>query len=203
MPEKERNPARPVKIGITGPPAAGKSTVLKLFQEAGFPTFSADAVVRELSRPCRPGYHQLCARFGSRFLRADGALDRRALLRALLEEPPVKRALEEIFHPLVKERLLAWFREHGGAPLLAAEIPLLYQAGWADLFDEIIFVTCPREALEARLLERLQEPVLARQLLQCYCIQPQGTRIINNLDFRETRRQIDNLIQALLAQRVS
>jgi len=172
--------SKPLKIAVTGPPASGKSTVLKIFAEMGFPTFSADAVVHELSRPCQPGYHEVVARLGRRFLRPDGTLDRRALLEAMLEEPEVKGTLEAIFHPLVKERLEDWFRKHEREPLLVAEIPLLYQAGWDDLFDLVIFVNAPQDLLLKRLEERLKEGHLAQRLLASYQVGPAGDLVLDS-----------------------
>ncbi len=165
MPSEKK---RPVKIAVTGPPAAGKSTILALLQDLGVPTFSADAVVKELSKPCREGYHLFCQRFGRGFLTASGELDRRLILEAMLADPQFKKTLEEIFHPLVKKELFRWFQREKGQEVLAAEIPLLYQAGWADFFDQVIWVDCPEELLLARLEKRLGRKDLARKLLEQY-----------------------------------
>lgn len=159
---------RPLKIVLTGLPAAGKSTFLRAFEELGCPTFSADEVVRSLSRPCQKGYHRLLACFGEEILTAAGELDRRKILQRMLKDASFKEKLEEILHPLVKAELLSWFEKNREASFLVAEIPLLFQAGWEDLFDLVIFLTCPRETLLARLRERLGDEKLARALLESY-----------------------------------
>ncbi len=159
---------KPLKIGLTGPPAAGKSTILKAFEDLGFPVFSADEVVRRLSRPCKEGYHRLVKAFGEEILSASGELNRHLILRKMLEDSGFKRKLEDLLHPLVKKELLSWLESEGDAPLKVAEIPLLFQAGWEGIFDMIIFVSCPREILLKRLKDRLGDEHLAQALLRTY-----------------------------------
>ena len=159
---------RPVKVALTGPPAAGKSTVLSLLSSAGVPVFSADEEVKRLSLPCKAGYHEVCRRFGLRFLDEEGRLNRPLMLREMLEDEALKKALEEIFHPLVRRALEAWFEKHRERRLLAAEIPLLYQVGWEPLFDLVIWVDTPREVVTRRLTHRLKDPLLAERLLMAY-----------------------------------
>ncbi len=191
MRKKGKGKKAPFRLALTGPPASGKTTVLKIFQQKGVPVFSADEVVHKLSCPCQPGYHQVLRRLGETFLQKDGALDRRLLLSAMLKDPKIKAVLEGIFHPLVKERLLDWFERHSTAPLLVAEIPLLYQAGWEDLFEEVLFVTSPSSILKERLTQRLGDPLLAEALLKGYSVTPKKALILNNLDLSKTRAYVN------------
>ncbi|WP_456371254.1 dephospho-CoA kinase [Thermodesulfatator atlanticus] len=159
---------KPLKIAVTGPPAAGKSTILRMFAEEGVPVFSADEEVHKLSRPCQKGFHQIIAKFGEEFLTPGGELDRKRLLKAMLKDKKFKKALEGIFHPLVKDRLIKWVNENQGSSRLIAEIPLLYQAGWEVFFDKVIWVTAPEDVLIGRLTQRLGDVSLARALITRY-----------------------------------
>ncbi|WP_022853057.1 dephospho-CoA kinase [Thermodesulfatator atlanticus] len=159
---------KPLKIAVTGPPAAGKSTILRMFAEEGVPVFSADEEVHKLSRPCQKGFHQIIAKFGEEFLTPGGELDRKRLLKAMLKDKKLKKALEGIFHPLVKDRLIKWVNENQGSSRLIAEIPLLYQAGWEVFFDKVIWVTAPEDVLIGRLTQRLGDVSLARALITRY-----------------------------------
>ena len=170
--------AKSLKIAITGPPAAGKSTIARFLAQKGIPVFSADEEVHRLSRPCQPGYHAVLKRLGDKFLQEGGELDRKALLKEMLFNPEIKGLLEEIFHPLVKERLNEWFQRHGQAPVLVAEIPLLYQAGWEDLFDRVVFVTLEERRLKERLLKRLKDPLLVEKLLSLYQARPRPQDLV-------------------------
>ncbi|AEH45726.1 dephospho-CoA kinase [Thermodesulfatator indicus DSM 15286] len=160
--------SNPIKIAITGPPAAGKTTVLSIFAQKGVPVFSADEEVKRLSQPCKPGFHLVVKKLGKDFLTKEGQLNRRKLLHAMLADPKTKKTLEEIFHPLVKKSLLDWFEKNKDKPLLVAEIPLLYQGSWEKIFDRVIWVTVPQEVLLERLSKRLKDERLAKDLLRCY-----------------------------------
>ncbi len=159
---------KPLKIALTGPPAAGKSTLLKVFHMLGYPTFSADVVVKRLSRPCQKGYHRLVQNFGKEILAPSGELDRQKIMEKMLEDQSFKKKLENILHPLVKEELLCWFEKEKDSPALVAEIPLLFQVGWDELFDLVIFLSCPRKILLERLRKRLKNDKLALALLENY-----------------------------------
>ncbi len=189
-----------LRIAITGPPAAGKSTVLKLLKELGVPTFSADEEVHRLSWPCQPGYHQILKRLGARFLKPNGELDRRALLKAMLKDPKIKNTLEDIYHPLVKERLFSWFEKHQNEEIIAAEIPLLYQAGWDKFFDKVIFVKCSPQILEKRLVKRLQDKELCQKLLASYQVSPRKKDYL--IDSSQTIEEIRKKLLDLIKDRI-
>jgi dephospho-CoA kinase len=156
----------PFKIAVTGGPATGKSTVLKRLARKGLPTFSADEVVRELTRPGTTLCSRIKETFGEAYFLPGGELDRRALLRLIVSDSKSRELLEEIIHPVVKKRLLAFFEAHQEAPVVAAEIPLLYEVGWEGLFDLVMVVYVPEEVQKRRLLERLGDPHLVEAFLQ-------------------------------------
>ncbi|HZS86126.1 MAG TPA: dephospho-CoA kinase, partial [Chloroflexota bacterium] len=67
-------------IGITGPIAAGKSTVDAMLRELGAdPVIDADAVVHDLYASSTALQEAIAAAFGPEVRRADGGIDRRAL----------------------------------------------------------------------------------------------------------------------------
>lgn len=137
------------RVGLTGMPGSGKSTLLRLISERGVPTFSADAAVAELYAPGGDGAVLLSRRFGERFIvqegRAQGGVDKRALFQAMLENPALRREVEEIVHPLVRHRMELFFQEHRRARLAVAEIPLLVEAGWEQGkgFDVVVGIMAP------------------------------------------------------------
>ncbi|WP_168720263.1 dephospho-CoA kinase [Thermosulfurimonas marina] len=154
------------KVGITGGAATGKSTLLKILSELGYPVFSADEVVRRLLAPQGRAFSQvktLCPWA----LSPEGTLDRRKILERMVRDESLRRKLEALLHPLVREELLAFFKEaeSKGASWAFAEIPLLFEAGWEGLFDEIWVVTCKEDLQRSRLRERVGEE-LAEALLR-------------------------------------
>ena len=152
------------RIAITGGPATGKTTVLSILRELGYPTFSADEVVRRLTAPGGP-VHRRLQELCPWAVGPGRTLDRRRMLKRLIEDRKFRKTLEELLHPRVKEELLAFFKTHSGKELLFAEVPLLFEVGWEELFDEIWVVACGEETQRVRLGQRLSDPRLVEGLL--------------------------------------
>jgi dephospho-CoA kinase len=148
-----------IKIALTGSIGMGKSTVAKMFGDAGVPVFDADAVVRQLQGPGGA----LVERIGELFPGTVryGTLDRECLAHIVLADPAKLKALEGIVHPAVRDWRQAFIDKNAGAPALIFEIPLLFETGGDKDFDRIIVVSAPAEVQRARVLRR-QGMTLAR-----------------------------------------
>ena len=82
----------------------------------------------------------------------------------------------------LKTMLEEYRRKH--VPVVVVEAPLLFEAGWADMMDEIWVATAPREVLYRRLSRKWglsYEEVLARVRMQTPVSRQvkQATRVIN------------------------
>ena len=141
-----------MRIALTGSIGMGKSTVAKMFERAGVPVFDADAVVRQLQSPGGG----LVEKIGELFPGTvrSGTLDRDCLAQIVLSDPKKLSALEAIVHPAVREAREAFVREHGQAPALIFEIPLLFETGGESDFDKVIVVSAPAEVQRTRVLAR-------------------------------------------------
>lgn len=142
-------------IAITGGLATGKSTVLSIISEMNFPTISCDEIVKDLyARPdIRHYLRELC---GEGILNEKGEVDRRKLLSVILSDEGLKKRLEEFIHPLVWKEIQRFSSEKwktSSGPVFV-EVPLLFEAGWEDKFDEIWVVTCSEETQKERLLKK-------------------------------------------------
>jgi len=99
-------------IGLTGNIACGKSTVLGMLRTHGAQVVDADRTTYELQQPGQPVYRRIVADFGSDILVApDGPIDRRKLGAIVFSDPAALRRLEQIVHPAVHERILAWLAD--------------------------------------------------------------------------------------------
>lgn len=147
---------RPLLVGVTGGIATGKSTVLRLLKELGSYTIDADALAHEALAPGNPCTAQVARVFGPEYLRPDGSVDRRALGRRVFKDPAARQQLEAIVHPWVLQRLDQEVEEarRRGARVVAAEIPLLFEAGLAGRVDVVVVVACSPESQRARLQAR-------------------------------------------------
>jgi dephospho-CoA kinase len=159
-PGRVSSAATPVPcIGLTGGIGAGKSAALAAFRTRGAATLSSDEVVHALYR--RPDVvARVVERFGTGVLDADGRVDRTALgARAFAEEGGIAH-LQGILYPLIGEERERWIAAERSRvpppPLLVCEVPLLFEAGLRDLFDEVVVVTAPEAVRRARVEARGQ-----------------------------------------------
>src|ERR1700689_5701561 len=145
---------RPLRIGLTGGIASGKSTVTQRFAELGVPVIDADVASRNVVQPGTPGLAQVVQRFGAGVLDADGRLDRRALRNLIFTDSSLRRALDSILHPLIRADME---REAAPAqgPYLIMAIPLLVEGGSsADRVDRVLVVDADETLQIARLRAR-------------------------------------------------
>lgn len=142
-------------IGLTGGIGSGKSTVTALLRRRGVPVLDADAIVRDLQRPGAEGLRRLVEAFGPPILLPSGELDRAALGKLVFADPDMRRRVEAILHPLVRERMAAETAAAatGGAPVVVQDIPLLFEARAPTDFDATVLVYTPPEVALRRLVD--------------------------------------------------
>ena len=157
-----------MKIALTGSIGMGKSTVARMFADAGVPVFDADAVVRQLQGPGGA----LIERIGELFPGCvrSGTLDRECLAEIVLADRSKLAQLEAIVHPAVREWRDAFIEQNRASPALIFEIPLLFETRSEKDFDKVVVVSAPREIQRARVLARNSmtldrfNSILARQM---------------------------------------
>jgi dephospho-CoA kinase len=141
-----------LRIGLTGSIGMGKSTMAKLFAEAGLPVNDADAVVHDLySGEAAP---LVDAVFPGTM--RDGAVDRQVLARQLALRPDGFKQLESIVHPLVRQREVEFIeRERAkGTAMVILDIPLLFESGAEKRVDAIVVASCDPQIQRQRVLAR-------------------------------------------------
>lgn len=132
----------PIRVGLTGSVAAGKSVVGRLFETWGATRLDADVLAREAVEPGSPGLHRLREAFGERILAADGSLDRAAMRQVAFSDDEARATLEAIVHAEIRalrRGYLAAFEE-AGVEIVVEEIPLLFETGLEDDYDAIVVV---------------------------------------------------------------
>jgi dephospho-CoA kinase len=134
--------ARVPFVGLTGGIAAGKSEALKAFERLGAATLSTDEVVHELLTTGEVR-DMLVERFGDA-VAPDGEIDRAAVAEVVFGDDEQREWLEGLLWPRVGQRMWEWRQEVDGRepPPAAAvvEVPLLFESGMEDAFDETIAV---------------------------------------------------------------
>jgi dephospho-CoA kinase len=148
--------AVPLKIGLTGGIASGKSSVSEAFVALGAPVIDADAIARELVEPGEPLQVAVVKEFGLGVLDADGRLDRRALRQLIFRDPARRARLNALLHPAIWQQLEA--RAAAAThPYVVLDVPLLLETGSGDRVDRVLVVDCPEEEQVRRLVRRDQE----------------------------------------------
>src|SRR5580700_10481857 len=189
---------RPLRIGLTGGIASGKSTVTQRFAELGVPVIDADVAARRVVEPGTPGLAQVVERFGAGVL-ADGQLDRRALRNLIFKDSSLRQALDAILHPLIRAEM-----EHQAAqvqgPYVVMAIPLLVEGGGsAKRVDRVLVV----DADETLQIQRLQardgssveqaRAILAAQATREARIAAADDVLLNTGTVAELRQAVDRL----------
>ncbi|WP_147820864.1 dephospho-CoA kinase [Salidesulfovibrio onnuriiensis] len=144
-----------VRTGIVGLPGSGKSAVLGMLADMGWPTFSADACVALLYAAGGDGAEMIRGRFGGQYTAPDGGVDKPALFRAMCESDEFRREIMDIIHPMVRHACMEFFGNNNDRPLAFAEVPLLLEGGWhrQGLVDQVVYVHCPDELRQGKFRE--------------------------------------------------
>tara|TARA_B100000315_G_scaffold258828_1_gene312344 strand:+ start:915 stop:1502 length:588 start_codon:yes stop_codon:yes gene_type:complete len=142
-------------IGLTGGIGSGKSTVAGFLAELGALIIDADKVGREVLKPGTKIWQQVVATFGGQILTPDGEINRKKLASLVFGSPGRLELLSRLMHPeiykRIKAQLLEYRRQQDSVVIL--EAPLLVEAGWTELVDEVWVIT----ASETTVLERLKQ----------------------------------------------
>ena len=152
-----RGPQR--RIGLTGGIASGKSTVARWLAGQGLPVLDADVFARETLAPGSAGAKAVIDRYGEVTHTAGSApaatvIDRAELARIVFRDPLERQWLENLVHPLVRERFDAELAALKSAPGVVLVIPLLFEVGLEQLCSEVWLVDCEAEQQLQRLMER-------------------------------------------------
>lgn len=153
-----------IKIAVTGGIGSGKTTVCNLIKKFGYPVFSCDEVYAELINSGKLT-ERLVGEFGEEIL-TEGKIDRRKLSACVFGDEEKLQKLNEITHPKIFEEMFAQAEAFSG--LVFFEVPLLFEGGYQNLFDEVLVV-----------LRRVEDRILS-------------VKLRDNLSDEEVRKRIDN-----------
>lgn len=146
-----------MNIGLTGGIACGKSIVAAMLADRGAQIIDADLISREVVEPGSLGLEQVLRHFGPDILRPDGSLDRSKLGERIFANPKERAALNEILHPLIIaeiQRRMQLAAAENPDKLVVADVPLLYESGMEELFEEVMVVYAPPPLQTERLMKR-------------------------------------------------
>jgi len=192
-------------IGLTGGIGSGKSTVSQFLAELGAVILDADRVGHEALKPDTDVWREVVAVFGRQVLTPSGSIDRAKLGEIVFGKPESLSRLNQIMHPrmfdMVKAQLEGYRRQ--GVDVVVLEAPLLIEAGWTSLVDEVWVTVASESTVLRRLKERIglsQSESLARirsQLSSEERIKHADVIINNDGNLDELRVKINELWKGL------
>lgn len=152
------------KIAVTGGIGSGKSAFCEILKQKGVPVYSCDQIYAELL-----GDGEYLSALAQAFPECftDGVFNKRLLAERIFSDDNAREKLNRLAHPRIMAELM---RRMEGHELAFAEVPLLFEGGYDNLFDKIIVVKRGKEARITALSERdglSREQILSRMNAQC------------------------------------
>jgi len=143
-------------IGLTGGIACGKSAISEVLKRFGATTFDIDEETHNLLLPGGELYKNYVEHFGEQILLEDGNLNRRLIGEIIFHDEDERRWINSVAHPVLLNRTRDFLVDCAecGVEVVVLEIPLLFEAGWEFLVDEVWAVYLPREFQVYRLVQR-------------------------------------------------
>ena len=129
-----------LKIAIVGNIASGKSTVEKIIETHGYKVYDTDKIAHEILAS------------NEEILKAFGTNNRNELAKIVFSNPDKLKLLESIVHPQVKDELLKIFASKENIVFIS--VPQLFEAGFENMFDKIIYITADESIRKKRLIKR-------------------------------------------------
>lgn len=202
MPESA---SRPMRVGLTGGIASGKSKVADLFAARGIPIIDTDIIARQIVEPGQPGLAAVVAAFGNEILRPDGSLDRTRLRSMIFADPARRKQLDGLLHPLIMAAAIQAGETAGGDYQIFA-VPLLVETAFDKLMDRVLVVDCDPELQRQRLMSRDNESaqsadaIIASQASRRERLAIADDVILNDGTLRELEAAVEQLHRQYLAQ---
>ncbi|MDJ0709358.1 MAG: dephospho-CoA kinase [Woeseiaceae bacterium] len=197
------NPQAPLRIGLTGGIASGKSTVADMFAQLGVAVIDTDVIARQIVAPGQPALDEIAARFGEQMIDAAGNLDRGAMRKLVFADSSARAELEAITHPRIGAETIRQADAAGGDYQLIV-VPLLTGSPLRGFVDRVLVVDCDEDTQIRRLLQRDTETVeQAQRIVAAQASREERLKIANDVivnqgTLDETRTAVNRLHQIYL-----
>lgn len=174
---------------------AGKSSVIAILKEQNVPVLDCDRINAELLQKGNAGYIALTNKYGHQICDEQMMIDKQKMSNLMFEQPQVKKEMEAILHPLIKQEIEVKLNQLD-CDTAVVEVPLLFEVHWEDAFDEIWVVSCEESLLLERLAKYRNIPYaeakrrLAHQIPQKEKCERADVVLENGLDLQHLRNQV-------------
>lgn len=186
-----------LKFAIVGNIASGKSTVENELMQKGFKVFDTDKLSHSILENSKD---EVIQEFDGLDIVENGEISRAKLGKIVFNNKNLKEKLENIIYPKLKDKILKIFDENSSEKFVFISIPLLFEVGWQNLFDKILFVKTDDEIRLNRLMKRnsySKDEAMARilaQIPQAEKIKKSDFIICNNGTLEMLQNEIERFI---------
>ncbi len=122
-------------IAITGGIGSGKSTVSKIIKGLGYTVFSADEIYSKLilDKSFVKSIYELLDIKTENYV-----FDKKLVGEKVFSSKELLKKLNDFTHPIIMEKMISLSKETRG--IVFNEVPLLFESGFENLYDNIIVV---------------------------------------------------------------
>ena len=142
-----------MKVGLTGGIGAGKSTVADLFSKKGAVIIRADELARQVIEHDSPGFQKVVALFGPEIVDQDQSINRTKLAQIVFSDDQALKDLENIIHPLVRDKTNEIMDKQTPETIIVNEVPLLLEKQMQSIYDFLVIVISSEKNRLSRLAD--------------------------------------------------
>ena len=190
--------SRPWILGLTGGIGSGKSAAAEHFAALGVHVVDADHAARWVVEPGRPALAKIAEHFGDAVLQADGQLDRSALRSLIFSDPELRRWLEALLHPLIREEI-ALNLAQAKSPYAILVSPLLIESGQYATTQRVLVIDAPqalqieRTLLRDNTSEQQVQAILKAQASREERLRHADDVLVNDKDLAALKTEVERL----------
>jgi dephospho-CoA kinase len=124
-----------------------------LFSKKGAVIIRADQLARQVIEHDSPGFQKVVALFGPEIVDQDQNIDRTKLAQIVFNNDQALKDLENIIHPLVRDKTNEIMDKQTPETIIVNEVPLLLEKQMQSIYDFIVIVISSEKNRLARLAD--------------------------------------------------
>ena len=141
-------------VGLTGGIGSGKSAAADAFEKLGATVVDTDAISHELTGPGGAAIAEIRRQFGSAFIDAGGAMNRKRMRDLVFSDPEETQRLEALLHPMIRAESARRIAAAKG-PYAVHVVPLLIESpDHRPRVGRVLVVDCPEDLQISRVRQR-------------------------------------------------
>lgn len=144
-----------LKVGLTGSIGCGKSSLSNILKKYDIPIIDADIKGREIYEN-KELLRDIEKNFGSSVINKDGTLNRKNLGKIVFNDDYKLEKLNSLTHPVIQNMIKDDLNKYEkfGKKIAVVDAALLIEAGFMNMLDTLVVVTCSEEVQLQRVVLR-------------------------------------------------